>query len=656
MLPIKRVALFKHGVGYYERSGKVENDQDIVLSFKKDQMNDVLKSLTALDYDGGTFAAMGYDSEAPLARRMSELNLTIPDKKAISEFLDRVKGTRVSLAKANAAIEGVIMGIDEVTRVFEGQQIIDAHLAVLVDDERLMRIPLLEIEELKFLDEDLSNDLSHLLDLLHSGLRKEQKRLVIHARGSGERNVSISYVIEAPQWKTTYRIVLPGKSAEKPLLQGWAIVDNPTEEDWKAVTLSLVAGLPISFIHDLYTPRYQPRPEVRVQEEMAVAPPVVEAGMPMPAAAAAPPEAMAGDDLEYMEECLSDRPEPMATRMAPKKSMIGAAESSMEVHTHTQEVGDLFAYEITDPVDVDRGSSALVPIAQTEADLERVAFYNAEIRYDNPMTAFFFENSTGLFLEGGPVTVFEEGQYVGEAMLDSMRKNEERIVPYSVELGIKVKSNTHYRTEAVTKVSKSGQWIYKHYDEVKVTTYEIVSRLDRDVTLFLDHPFEYDTLHDTEKPEEKTDRFWRFKMDVPGDKTTEFKVGELKHAYESINIPGIAYEEIAQLVSDKLISKAVKKYLESVADRAREIYELEREMTKRREELARIDQGQERLRKNLKVLGNSTEENKLRQKYVATLTAEEDRIETLRAEIEKMEETLEQMRDALNEYVEEMKL
>lgn len=639
MLPIKRVTLFKHGVGYYERSGKVENNQDIVLNFKKDQMNDVLKSLTALDYDGGTFASMGYDSEAPLAKRMSELNLTIPDNKAISKFLDHVKGTRVSLTKANVAIEGVIMGIDEVNRVFEGQLFVEAHLAVLTDGKRLARIPLLEIEDLQFLDEDMSKDLTLLLDLLHSGLRKEQKRIVIHARGGGMRNVSISYVIEAPEWKTTYRIVLPGQSSEKPLLQGWAIVDNTTDEDWKAVTLSLVAGLPISFIHDLYTPRYLLRPEVRVNKKIDTKLDILLSE--------------SRDDVDIVTE-VGYRNGLKANQIAAHKSMLRAAGSSVEVYMHTHEVGDLFAYEIKGPVDVNRGSSALVPIVQTEGDFERVALYNAEIRDGNPMTAIRFKNSTGLLLEGGPVTVFEEGQYVGEAMLDRMQKKEERIVPYSVELGIKVMNNAHYETKKVTMVSKSGLKINKHYNKVKVTTYEIFSCLDRDVTLFLDHPCEYLTLHDTKKPEEKTERIWRFKLNVPGNKTTKFKVGELNHEYESINILGIAYEEISHLVSDNLISKTVKEHLEYIADKAKKINELEKEIKKRQNELTKINQGQERVRNNLKVLGNNTEENELRMKYVATLSAEEDRIETLHAEIETMKEECELMRIALNQNIEEM--
>ncbi|MFH1999720.1 MAG: hypothetical protein ABIK28_08570 [Planctomycetota bacterium] len=656
MLPIKRVALFKHGVGHFERTGTVEGDQDIVLSFKKDQMNDVLKSLTALDYCGGTFAAMGYDSEAPLARRLSELNLTLPDKRAISEFLDRVKGTRVSVVKAGNMLTGVIMGIDEVTRAVEGGTVIEAHLALLIDGKRLARIPLLEVEELEFLDEELSLDLQRLLDLLYSGLRKEQKRLVIHARGSGSRELSLSYVTEAPQWKTTYRIVLPGASEGKPLLQGWAIVDNPTEEDWKGVTLSLVAGLPISFVHDLYTPRYQKRPEVRVKEEAAVAPPVVEAGLSMSMPAAPPSGSGAFDEKCLEEEGVYGEPAGAAKRMSAPRFMAAAAGSSVEVHTRTQEVGDLFAYEITEPVDVGRGSSALVPIVQAEADLERVAFYNAEIRKKNPMTAFRFKNTTGLFLEGGPATVFEQGQYVGEAMLESMRKAEERIVPYSVELGIVVKSEIYYRREEVTRITKSGQYIYKHYDEVKITEYEFASRLDRNVTLYVDHGFEYGTRKDTPPPVEETERFWRFMLEVPAEKTTPFKVSELQQAYESIRIPGIAYEEIVQMVSDKLISGSTRKSLEAVADQAEKIRRLEEEMTKKKQELARIDKGQERLRKNIQVLGSSTEENKLRQKYVSTLSVEEDRIDKLRSDLARQEEEHQRMYDALTRFAEELEL
>src|SRR5439155_15461645 len=76
-----------------------------------------------------------------------------------------------------------------------------------------------------------------------------------------KREVRVGYVVENPIWKTSYRLVLD-KKGSKPFLQGWAVVENPTDEDWKGVRMALVSGRPISFQMDLYTPLYVPRPVV----------------------------------------------------------------------------------------------------------------------------------------------------------------------------------------------------------------------------------------------------------------------------------------------------------------------------------------------------------------------------------------------------------
>jgi hypothetical protein len=52
-------------------------------------------------------------------------------------------------------------------------------------------------------------------------------------------------------------------------------------------------------------------------------------------------------------------------------------------------------------------------------------------------------NTTGLTLEGGPVTVTEGDTYVGEAMLDTMKPDDKRFVPYAVELGCQRAAGRH---------------------------------------------------------------------------------------------------------------------------------------------------------------------------------------------------------------------
>src|SRR6202040_2677238 len=101
---------------------------------------------------------------------------------------------------------------------------------------------------------------------------QDVRRMTISTTGNGERNLYLSYISEVPIWKTTYRIVLPTKTEKKPLLQGWAIVDNTIGEDWNDVELSLVAGAPHSFIQQLSQLYYGRRPAVPLPESVQLTP------------------------------------------------------------------------------------------------------------------------------------------------------------------------------------------------------------------------------------------------------------------------------------------------------------------------------------------------------------------------------------------------
>ncbi|MDR2881539.1 MAG: DUF4139 domain-containing protein, partial [Azoarcus sp.] len=395
--------------------------------------------------------------------------------------------------------------------------------------------------------------------------------------------------------------------------------------------------------------RYRARPVVQVREEAAVAPPVIESGVMAEMLEAAPME------IAEMEMC-SPSPAMAVVARSRKGLMSAAVRSSVEVQTRNQEVGDLFTYEITRPVDIGHGRSALVPILQSEVEIERVALYNAEVREKNPMTAFRLKNTTGLVLEGGPVTVFEGSSYVGEAMLDTVRRDEFRLTPYSVELGVTVKRTPSVQIENVTKVTRDGQTIRKHFRRLDNVLYEFTSRVDKPLSLFLDHPFRYQLLEGSTKPVEITDRFWRFQMDLPARQTTAFTVTEVVHESESISIPNIARVEVGRLFENALIPEKTRKQLEEIAEDAEMIARAERQISQKEHRAERLEEGQERLRENLKSLGTSTAESKLRGKYVDRLTTEEEELERLLLEIAELRAEIEAKRTEIARKVKKIEM
>lgn len=656
MLPITRVVLYKHGVGYFERQGSVSGVTSVDLHFKASEMNDVLKSLTTLDLGKGLISSISYESTRPIERQLDDVAVRLDDANAISGLLNQVKGARVAVEIGGKSIEGAVLGIEWTTRKEGDTAITSGRVALLVDGSTMQSYDLLEIRAIRFLDESLRKDLGHLLEILISSKKKDLKKLTIFASGEGERQLFASYIVETPVWKTSYRLLLdtpkPELPPEAPLLQGWALVDNTQDEDWDSVRLSLVAGLPISFVHDLYAPRYKQRPIVKVQEEAAYAPPQLEGAveylsdsMPQPAAAPA----------AFGAAGYGAPPPPPAPAPMTGGRMRAQAATSAPVQTRTVETGDLFQYELRNPVTVKRGQSALVPIMQSPFEGKRVAVYNQDVRAKNPMSAVLFKNTTGATLEGGPVTVLEDATYVGESMLETLKPGEERLVPYSVELGCVVSIDPQSETQNVHFARIVNGYLYLTRYRLDRRTYVILNKGSRPIDLFLEHRFNHGwTLQGDAtdgKPIERTENFYRFRLDVPAGKTTRFKVTERGELSDHYAILGLARDQIGVWLQSRWIDAATQQLLLGLADLADQAANLGRRAAQREADVAEIFKNQERLRQNLQALGATQDERGLRERYVGELSREEDRLRELREAIRKDKEDKEAVERELRERV-----
>ena len=71
-LPVRRVVLYKNGIGYFEHTARVRGTQDLRIDFTTGQLNDVLKSLTVVDLGEGRISGVRYNSVAPLDERLRD--------------------------------------------------------------------------------------------------------------------------------------------------------------------------------------------------------------------------------------------------------------------------------------------------------------------------------------------------------------------------------------------------------------------------------------------------------------------------------------------------------------------------------------------------------------------------------------------------------
>jgi len=273
-LPVQRVVLYKNGVGYFEHAGRVQGNRDVTISFTSGQLNDVLKSLTVLDLNGGRISGVGYGSSAPIDRQIGDLRLPINDKSTLPEILGALRGAKVEVHSGATVVTGRMLSVERKFRAANGTTVQVDELSLMTESGDLRSVELTPAVTVKLAEKGLAGKMDRLLDLAALSREPDVRRMVISTEGSGERSLFVSYISEVPVWKTTYRIVLGSKSG--PLLQGWAIVDNTVGEDWNNVQLSLVAGAPQSFIQNLSQPYYSRRPVVPLPESANIAPQTFE--------------------------------------------------------------------------------------------------------------------------------------------------------------------------------------------------------------------------------------------------------------------------------------------------------------------------------------------------------------------------------------------
>src|SRR5216684_1229685 len=272
-LPVRRVVLYKNGVGYFEHLGRVRGNQTVHVDFTSAQLNDVLKSLTALDLSGGRITGVDYNSEAPLSRRLSTLRLALGEKPSMADFLAALRGARVEVRGASApSLAGKLLSVERKTRTASNWTVETDEISLITDTGEVRSIDLSPATSVRIAERDLQTEVGKYLSLIASARDQDVRRMTLSTTGTGDRNLYVSYISEVPIWKTTYRIVLPTKAGKKPLLQGWAIVDTTVGEDWNDVELSLVAGAPHSFIQQLSEPFYGRRPVVALPESVQLSP------------------------------------------------------------------------------------------------------------------------------------------------------------------------------------------------------------------------------------------------------------------------------------------------------------------------------------------------------------------------------------------------
>jgi hypothetical protein len=657
-LPLSRVVMFSSGVGYFERGGAVEGTQQIQLSFKTEQINDLLKSLVLQDFDGGKIAPVIYAPREPLTRTLQSFGVDLSEDKSLADLLRTLRGAKVAIV-ADGEMQGQIVGVEKQQRT-SGKDVVTFDVVNVLTQAGLQQVPIWHIKSLRLLDDKLGGDLMKALGVLNASHDSGKRPVTLTFAGQGKRRVRVGYLLETPVWKTSYRLVADEKGL---FLQGWAIVENTTDDDWQNVKLSLVSGRPISFIQDLYQPLYVPRPVVAPSVIGSPPPQTYEGNMQAPtppmATTAAPgagaralPKAAARaarrDEAERME-----LPEGVAAGDAvayePQNALVirGAQEA---VTAQGEQVGELFQYAIDQPVSIARQRSAMIPIINKDIEGTKVSVYNQAVNAKFPLNGMKLKNSTALHLMGGPITVFDGGVYGGDALITDIAPGDERLITYAVDLGVEVAPKADDGTEEITalKIERGVLLLTKKQrTEVTYTAKNVTAEMR---TLLIEHPIRdgWDLVAPA-KADETTRNAYRFKLEIAPKDTAKLTVVEEHPEVETVALVDGDLDSIGLYMKSTRISESVKAALAKVVDMRGKLADLQSQRTEREARLKEIGDEQDRIRKNMAQLDRT---NELYKTYVEKLTAQETEFEKLQGEIKKINADEKAQKNQINTYLE----
>jgi hypothetical protein len=650
-LPIAQVVLFSSGVGYFQREGEVQGNSRVDLSFPVQDINDLLKSMVLQDLGGGRISAVSYDSQAPVAKTLRSFAINLTNNPSFGQILNQARGEKVEAVLQQGAtqpgtITGVVMGVEHKKEV-AGKDTVEGEFINLWCAEGMRSVRLSEVQRVRFLNPVMDSEVKKALEILAMAHDTQKKAVSLSFTGEGKRAVKVGYVVENPIWKTSYRLVLDKKG--KPYLQGWAIVENTQDEDWNNVRMALISGRPISFQMDLYQPLFVKRPIVEPELFASLRPPTYSGSLGGERFAVPKKKAVKDeDDAEVMP--------PPAPKAAPSLFDGGGGGGRVPAKSpepldprqgfhsavNATELGDFFQYQIEHPVTLPRQKSALLPIVNQEVDGTKVSIYNEATHAKFPLLGLRFKNTTKLHLMQGPITVFDNSSYAGDARILDLQPKEERLISYAIDLGMEVEPVVHEAKNRIIQVKIAKGTLEATHKVRDSKTYTIKNRTDHDRTVLIEHPYRPEfKLLAPEKFSERARDVYRFEVQVPAGKTAKQDVVEEQDIAEIVELGNADDQTLRFFLSQTVVSDADKATLRRGMALKAKVAATQQEIAHRTRRLEDIRQDQARLRANLKEVPPASEAYK---RYIKKFDDQETEIEQLQEAIKKLQDTEHQQR------------
>jgi len=620
-LPVKRVVLSSSGLVQIDREGSVDGNTEITLPVPLDQVDDILKSLSVFD-GKGKVDSVRLAGKEPLAQEFRTLPFGPGDLNSPDALLAALRGAEVSVQGARVMHGRIVSVTPFVTKLGENAGTVTQHRLAILTAEGLENVVLEDAQQIAFTDQAIQAKLNQVLSASLDSRARDSRSIAIDLAGQGKRDVSLSYVVTAPIWKTSYRLLLP-KSGDKAMLQGWAVLENMTGSDWDKVDLSIVSGNPVTYHQALYESYYVTRPEVPVQVFGRVQPRTDEGAV----AARGLEEVVVtarrkGEEDEEDKAYAAAAPAPAPIAGFFNKPRIAQGQQAAE----SSETGAQIAFHFPQPVTVSAGQSLMVPFIGRNIPVERIWLYQPDANPIHPLSAVRITNDTDAGLPAGILTVFagDRDEYSGDAQFPNLPHADSRMVSYALDQKTLI-DRRELSDQLLAAIAADRGVIHVTRRTISDTAYTIKAPADEARSIFLEQPKRQGFDPDDTKDLEVTPTHYRLRV--------KLSAGESKTVHLRLVHPiseGVAIGSLDDAMLDAWIgnakslgNRAALDALSEVAKQRRAVADTDKKIADIDAHVERIQKDQERLRSNL---GQVPKDSDLAKHYLETLAAQENEL------------------------------
>ncbi len=627
VLPLRRVRLYENGIGYFERRGVLASG-DVGLPVPAGHLDDALKSLVVLGSGKGTKVS-GVEFKSSVSRSMATALAGLPGNGPLGfkALLGTLKGASVQLETHGKTVHGRLVDVLEPKQSSLARceapagsktkapcvMVKQSTVVLLTDKREIRRFALGDVSGVRPTDPAFASRLEAALGALSD--HGAQTRKTLHVSASSQSPVTLGYIAEAPIWRSTYRVVLEQKGHEG-VLQGWALIHNDTDEDWKRVAVDLVNGRPDSFLFPLAGPRYARRKLVTPKRQLSSVPQLLdktvdnmwtgESGSAEGAMGLAGTGSGGGGYGEGIGLGSIGTVGYGAGRGGPgASSLLSVGNLAGIEQADGAENGALFRYTLPHPIDLHAHSSGLVPFMQGTVPAERIAWFRKPGA--TARSALRLVNKTRQTLPPGPVSVFADGGFAGESAISRTKPSEVRFIRFGLDLDVELDVAHRKATDEPRLMSFQNDRLVEHFVRHSVVTYSIDnrSRSGRAVYLGLDvvnnaRVRGADSL-DFDHEGGRALAVFHIGAHKQIDKTLKIDEGLSRgHAFSTLESP-----TLAKWAKSPLLPKAQRTALKKASDYLVQAEVRRGAISARKADLGRVKQRIVELRENVKALGEA---------------------------------------------------